>query len=148
MFIKCECFKKLFTVEIHECSQSAKVLVRGRSLHPSVIFASKAGAYPRVDHFLASPTRLEWHKFMLILIMLKTCVLDTLDGVLFCCFVTRDKHSSLLRPLINYGPERFYNIGPWKFVRLELEIEGITFQDPEQFYKTFYGCNLWLFIVN
>jgi hypothetical protein len=28
--------------------------------------------------------------------------------------VSRDKHSSLLRKLVNYEQKKFYNIGPWK----------------------------------
>jgi hypothetical protein len=31
--------------------------------------------------------------------------------------LARDKHSSLLRTLVNYGRKTFYNIGPWDNVR-------------------------------
>ncbi len=31
----------------------------------------------------------------------------------------RDKHSSLLRKVVNYGPEKFYNIVPWLLGRSE-----------------------------
>ncbi len=65
----------------------AIVLVPGKIFHPSLMFVSKAGAYPRrcltrVDPRLA-------HKQELL---------------------TRDKHSSLLGTLVNYGRKKFYNI--------------------------------------
>jgi hypothetical protein len=31
--------------------------------------------------------------------------------------LARDKHSSLLRTLVNYGRKKFDNIGPWGNVR-------------------------------
>ncbi len=42
-----------------------------------------------------------------------------------------DKHSSLLRIFVNYGHKMFRNIGP-----------------RAQCYKTFYGCNLRIFLIS
>ncbi len=45
--------------------------------------------------------------------------------------IAGNKHSSLLRKLLNYVHKKFYNIGPWI-----------------QFYKTFYRRNLQMFVIS
>ncbi len=41
---------KIFTVVIYEWSKQARALVPNRPFQPSLMFAAKAGAYPRADH--------------------------------------------------------------------------------------------------
>jgi hypothetical protein len=38
----------------------------------------------------------------------------------------RDKHSSLLRTIVNYGRKKFYNIGPWNDKVAEVAVEPVA----------------------
>jgi len=49
---------KLFTSVNYECSEKARVLVPGKPLKPSLMFASKAGLYSSEEPFRCST--LEW----------------------------------------------------------------------------------------
>ncbi len=57
-----------------------------------------------------------------------------------------DKHSSLLLFGINYDRKKFCGAGP----KIESLVSDQSFQFPSkvQFYKTFYGRNLQLFVIS
>jgi hypothetical protein len=69
----------------------------------------------------------------------------------------KDKHSSLLQTLVNYGQREFYNIGPWAHFNLislkEFNVCSFAFLLPHGisrglYYKTYYGRHLRIFVIN
>jgi hypothetical protein len=79
------------------------VFVPGKPFQPSLIYVGKQGAYPRVEHLKGATwigsglTRNNWIRLERIV---------------------RDKHSSLVKKIVNYVRKKFDRFGPCRFITL------------------------------